>query len=127
MLHHHVESIVTSCLESNNKELIDHLFEECKFLEKLLAADENPYAPDSHAEVVAGANRRLGTSIPARDVICLECVDGVGEVSVAGIFRDVSLSHGVFGPVWNVSMGMQLDVTSSSTVPKLLLEVNPGY
>jgi serine/threonine-protein phosphatase 6 regulatory subunit 3 len=46
-----LESIVTSCLESNNKELIDHLFEECKFLDKLLAADENPYAPDSHAEV----------------------------------------------------------------------------
>ena len=53
MLHHHVESIVTSCLESNNKELIDHLFQDCKFLDKLLAADENPYAPDSHAEVAA--------------------------------------------------------------------------
>lgn len=52
-----MESIVTSCLESNSKELIDHLFEDCKFLEKLLAADENPYAPASDAEVVAGANR----------------------------------------------------------------------
>uniref|UniRef100_A0A7I4DLV2 Uncharacterized protein n=1 Tax=Physcomitrium patens TaxID=3218 RepID=A0A7I4DLV2_PHYPA len=48
MLHHHVESIVTSCLESNNQKLIDHLFQDCKFLDKLLAVDENPYAPDSH-------------------------------------------------------------------------------
>lgn len=46
-----MESIVTSCLESNDQELIDHLFQDCKFLDKLLAADENPYAPDSHAEV----------------------------------------------------------------------------
>lgn len=52
MLHHHVESIVTSCLESNNQKLIDHLFQDCKFLDKLLAVDENPYAPDSLAEVI---------------------------------------------------------------------------
>lgn len=51
MLHHHVESIVTSCLESNNQELIDHLFQDCKFLDKLLAADEDPYAPDIQVEV----------------------------------------------------------------------------
>lgn len=51
MLHHHVESIVSSCLESNSQMLIDHLFQECLFLNKLLAADENPYAPDSQSEV----------------------------------------------------------------------------
>lgn len=51
MLHHHVESIVSSCLESNSQKLIDHLFQECLFLDKLLAADENPYAPDTQSEV----------------------------------------------------------------------------
>jgi hypothetical protein len=70
MLHHHVESIVTSCLESNNKELIDHLFEECKFLDKLLAADENPYAPDSHAEVGAGPDALSCPFELVRDVLC---------------------------------------------------------
>ncbi|XP_024390594.1 uncharacterized protein [Physcomitrium patens] len=63
MLHHHVESIVTSCLESNNQKLIDHLFQDCKFLDKLLAVDENPYAPDSQAEskpTVSKSSTRIG-------------------------------------------------------------------
>lgn len=53
MLHHHVESIVSSCLESNSQKLIDHLFQDCKFVDKLLAADGHPYAPDieQHLEV----------------------------------------------------------------------------
>lgn len=52
MLHHHVESILTSCLESNNQKLIDHLFQDCKFLDTLLSVDENPYAPDDMEEVI---------------------------------------------------------------------------
>jgi hypothetical protein len=51
MLHHHVESIISLCLESNSQTLLDHLFQDCNFLTKLLTADENPYAPDTTPEV----------------------------------------------------------------------------
>jgi hypothetical protein len=51
MLHHHVESIISLCLESNSQTLLDHLFKDCNFLTKLLTADENPYAPDTTLEV----------------------------------------------------------------------------
>ncbi|XP_024382791.1 uncharacterized protein [Physcomitrium patens] len=64
MLHHHVESIVTSCLESNNQILVDHLFQDCKFLDKLLAVDENPFAPDSRGEpkpAVSKSPTRIGS------------------------------------------------------------------
>ncbi|MCO5608720.1 hypothetical protein L7F22_062935 [Adiantum nelumboides] len=47
LLHHHVENIVTSCIESNNKMLIDHLLVGCRLVEKLLEADENPYVTGS--------------------------------------------------------------------------------
>ncbi|CAM6102963.1 unnamed protein product [Calypogeia fissa] len=50
MLHHHVESIISSCLESNSPALIDHLFKDCDFVARILAADDNPYAPDSRPE-----------------------------------------------------------------------------
>jgi serine/threonine-protein phosphatase 6 regulatory subunit 3 len=50
---------VTSCLESNNQKLIDHLFQDCKFLDKLLAVDENPYAPDSLAEPKPAVSKSL--------------------------------------------------------------------
>ncbi|XP_016471178.2 uncharacterized protein LOC107793360 isoform X2 [Nicotiana tabacum] len=41
-LHHHVESIINSCLESGNNILVDHLFEECNFLGKILQTDQQP-------------------------------------------------------------------------------------
>ncbi|XP_006846781.2 serine/threonine-protein phosphatase 6 regulatory subunit 3 [Amborella trichopoda] len=41
-LHHHVESIIMSCLESKNSTLIDHLFKECDLIGKVLSADKNP-------------------------------------------------------------------------------------
>ncbi|CAK9882631.1 unnamed protein product [Sphagnum jensenii] len=47
MLHHQVENIVSSCLESNNQALLDHLFQDCDFVTRLLAADESPYVPES--------------------------------------------------------------------------------
>ncbi|KAG6548720.1 hypothetical protein Mapa_009875 [Marchantia paleacea] len=50
MLHHHVESILTSCIESNSQALIDHLFKDCDFISRLIAADGNPYAPDTRTE-----------------------------------------------------------------------------
>jgi serine/threonine-protein phosphatase 6 regulatory subunit 3 len=61
MLHHHVESIISLCLESNSQTLLDHLFKDCNFLTKLLTADENPYAPDTTPEL-----KSLGTRTPTR-------------------------------------------------------------
>ncbi|KAH8931595.1 hypothetical protein BDL97_19G030700 [Sphagnum fallax] len=61
MLHHHVESIISLCLESNSQTLLDHLFKDCNFLTKLLTADENPYAPDTTPEL-----KSLSTRTPTR-------------------------------------------------------------
>jgi hypothetical protein len=52
MLHHQVENIVSSCLESNNQALLDHLFQDCDFVTRLLAADESPYIPETQLEVL---------------------------------------------------------------------------
>ncbi|GMG98801.1 hypothetical protein Nepgr_000641 [Nepenthes gracilis] len=41
-LHHDVESIVSSCLESRNCSTVDHLFTECDLLGKMLRADKHP-------------------------------------------------------------------------------------
>ncbi|CAI9770812.1 unnamed protein product [Fraxinus pennsylvanica] len=41
-LHHHVESIIYSCLESKNDSVVDHLFQECKLVGKVLQTDKNP-------------------------------------------------------------------------------------
>jgi hypothetical protein len=52
MLHHQVENIVSSCLESNNQALLDHLFQDCDFVTRLLAADESPYVSETQSEVL---------------------------------------------------------------------------
>ncbi|PWA88848.1 SIT4 phosphatase-associated family protein [Artemisia annua] len=41
-LHHHIESIIYSCLESTNNTIIDHLFQGCGLLSKILQTDSNP-------------------------------------------------------------------------------------
>ncbi|XP_039139021.1 serine/threonine-protein phosphatase 6 regulatory subunit 3-like [Dioscorea cayenensis subsp. rotundata] len=41
-LHHHVESIIVSCLESKNAAIVDHLFRDCNLVQKFLEADKNP-------------------------------------------------------------------------------------
>ncbi|KAK4763314.1 hypothetical protein SAY86_009082 [Trapa natans] len=41
-LHHHVESIIISCLESKNDGLVDHLFVECNLIGKILQTDRVP-------------------------------------------------------------------------------------
>ncbi|KAJ0806506.1 putative SIT4 phosphatase-associated protein family [Helianthus annuus] len=41
-LHHHVESIIVSILESKNNIIIDHLFQECGLLKKILQTDKSP-------------------------------------------------------------------------------------
>ncbi|KAG1331862.1 serine/threonine-protein phosphatase 6 regulatory subunit 3 [Cocos nucifera] len=39
-LHHHVENIVVSCLESKNTPLIEHLLHDCDIVGKILAAEK---------------------------------------------------------------------------------------
>ncbi|CAM8955637.1 unnamed protein product [Rhodiola kirilowii] len=40
-LHHHVENIVTSCLESGSNAIIDHLLKECDLIGKMLQMDKH--------------------------------------------------------------------------------------
>ncbi|KAL8198086.1 hypothetical protein R6Q57_024383 [Mikania cordata] len=53
-LHHHVESIIVSILESKNSITIDHLFQECGLLNKILQADKSPFLTTTLA--AAGRN-----------------------------------------------------------------------
>ncbi|XP_011089292.1 serine/threonine-protein phosphatase 6 regulatory subunit 3 isoform X1 [Sesamum indicum] len=41
-LHHHVESIIYSCLESKNSAIVDHLLLDCNLIGKILLADKCP-------------------------------------------------------------------------------------
>uniref|UniRef100_A0A7N0VBC6 SIT4 phosphatase-associated family protein n=1 Tax=Kalanchoe fedtschenkoi TaxID=63787 RepID=A0A7N0VBC6_KALFE len=41
-LHHHVENIITSCLESGSSANIDHLLKECDLIGKILRTDKLP-------------------------------------------------------------------------------------
>ncbi|XP_055836078.1 uncharacterized protein LOC129904544 isoform X3 [Solanum dulcamara] len=41
-LHHHVESIIYSCLESKTNTIVDHLFEECNLIGKIIQTDKQP-------------------------------------------------------------------------------------
>ncbi|KAI5666270.1 hypothetical protein M9H77_16123 [Catharanthus roseus] len=41
-LHHHVESIIYSCLDSKNVTVVDHLFRDCNLVGKILQADKLP-------------------------------------------------------------------------------------
>ncbi|XP_041026646.1 serine/threonine-protein phosphatase 6 regulatory subunit 3-like isoform X2 [Juglans microcarpa x Juglans regia] len=40
-LHHHIESILFSCLESKNAPLMDHLLQECNLVTRILEAEKN--------------------------------------------------------------------------------------
>ncbi|CAI9268493.1 unnamed protein product [Lactuca saligna] len=42
-LHHHIESIIYSCLESTNNTVIDHLFQGCGLFAKILQTENNPF------------------------------------------------------------------------------------
>ncbi|XP_058199808.1 uncharacterized protein LOC131314904 [Rhododendron vialii] len=41
-LHHHVESIIISCLESKNDTIVNHLLQECNLIGKILQTDKHP-------------------------------------------------------------------------------------
>ncbi|CAN8303872.1 unnamed protein product [Cochlearia groenlandica] len=40
-LHHHVENVILSCLESKNSQLVDHLLNECNLISRILEADQD--------------------------------------------------------------------------------------
>ncbi|XP_043700608.1 serine/threonine-protein phosphatase 6 regulatory subunit 2-like isoform X2 [Telopea speciosissima] len=59
-LHHYVESIISSCLESKNITVIDHLFRDCNLIEKFLQADRLPIlSGDSNKPTLAAAGKRV--------------------------------------------------------------------
>ncbi|KAF8097661.1 hypothetical protein N665_0284s0027 [Sinapis alba] len=41
-LHHHVENVILSCLESKNSQLLDHLLNECNLIGSILEAEKVP-------------------------------------------------------------------------------------
>ncbi|POO01233.1 SIT4 phosphatase-associated protein family [Trema orientale] len=41
-LHHHVESIILSCLDSKSDAIVDHLLRECDLIGKILQTDRHP-------------------------------------------------------------------------------------
>ncbi|GER33088.1 SIT4 phosphatase-associated family protein [Striga asiatica] len=45
-LHHHVESIIYSCLESKNSAIVDHLLLECNLVGRILQSDRSPDLSD---------------------------------------------------------------------------------
>ncbi|XP_058101754.1 uncharacterized protein LOC131245949 isoform X3 [Magnolia sinica] len=58
-LHHHVESIIVSCLESKNGTIIDHLFRDCNLIGKILKADRHSIlSGDSNLPTVPAAGRQ---------------------------------------------------------------------
>ena len=40
-VHHHIENIIVSCLESKNAPLVDHVLRDCNLVGKMLEAEKN--------------------------------------------------------------------------------------
>nr|XP_043609147.1 serine/threonine-protein phosphatase 6 regulatory subunit 3-like isoform X2 [Erigeron canadensis] len=59
-LHHHIESIIYSCLESTNDTIIDHLFQGCGLLTKILQTDNNPFLSGELNQPTLPASGRTG-------------------------------------------------------------------
>ncbi|XWS53284.1 hypothetical protein CRYUN_Cryun11dG0143900 [Craigia yunnanensis] len=57
-LHHHVESIILSCLESKIDEIVDHLLQECDLIGKFLRTDKHPIlSGDSNQPTLPAAGK----------------------------------------------------------------------
>lgn len=52
-LHHHVENIIFSCLESKNASLSANLLQECNLLDKILEAEKNFMLPADPNKVIS--------------------------------------------------------------------------
>ncbi|KAM7496794.1 hypothetical protein LguiA_021208 [Lonicera macranthoides] len=58
-LHHQVESIIFSCLESKHNAIIDYLFQECGLIAKILQTDKSPIlSVDSDKPTIPAAGRQ---------------------------------------------------------------------
>ena len=51
-LHHHVENVILSCLESKNSQVLDHLFSECNLIGSILEAEKNSILSDAGSDKV---------------------------------------------------------------------------
>ncbi|XVF05688.1 hypothetical protein REPUB_Repub05bG0194000 [Reevesia pubescens] len=57
-LHHHVESIILSCLESKNDAIVDHILQECDLIGKFLQTDKHPIlSGDSNQPTLPAAGK----------------------------------------------------------------------
>ncbi|PKA52342.1 hypothetical protein AXF42_Ash010238 [Apostasia shenzhenica] len=57
-LHHQVENIVASCIESERPLLLEHLLQDCDIVSKILGAEKQPtVSPDSNKSTVAAEGR----------------------------------------------------------------------
>lgn len=52
-LHHHVDDILLSCLESKNASLIKHLLHDCDLVGKILEAEKNCMLTASPDKVIS--------------------------------------------------------------------------
>ena len=41
-MHHHIESVILSCLDSKSDDIVDHLIRECDLIGKFLQTDTHP-------------------------------------------------------------------------------------
>ncbi|KAF2610656.1 hypothetical protein F2Q70_00012173 [Brassica cretica] len=57
-LHHQVESIIVSCLESKNEEMIDHLLRECDLIEKILKIEKQPILSGDNQPTIPAAGKQ---------------------------------------------------------------------
>ncbi|KAJ0233621.1 Uncharacterized protein HA466_0279760 [Hirschfeldia incana] len=59
-VHHHVENVILSCLESKNSQLRDHLLNECNLIGRILEVEKDPIltAGDSDKPTVPAEGRK---------------------------------------------------------------------
>ena len=57
-LHHQVESIILSCLESKNDEIVDHLLRECDLIGKIIKTEKQPILSGDKQPTLAAAGKQ---------------------------------------------------------------------
>ncbi|XP_039059509.1 serine/threonine-protein phosphatase 6 regulatory subunit 3-like isoform X2 [Hibiscus syriacus] len=58
-LHHHVENIILSCLESKNDAILDHLLHKCDLIGRFLQTDKQPIlSGDNNLPILPAAGKR---------------------------------------------------------------------
>lgn len=58
-LHHHIESVIISCLESKSDDVVDHLLQDCDLIGKFLNTDRHPIlSGDDNKPTVPATGKR---------------------------------------------------------------------